>query len=202
MTPFELKLENDLSVERQRFANKWLFPWHQMNVEGKTFTVEDFRGGNISYGGIRFGDQQQAIFWQAIERYLKAKAHETFGQWDSETKAYPADTRLRSLEGTAFCIRRFMAAVVKNAVDTDQALRGRGYPKTDVPAHSQAAHGRAIAEVEGLKAAHQTLLPTQAPVLSQTAIKRLWARMFDAVNLRPGIFGFNIDLKKLFGWEK
>jgi len=56
-----------------------------------------------------------------------------------------------------------MAAVVKNAVETDQALRGRGYPKTDVPAYSQAAHANAIAEVESLKAAHRALLPTEAP---------------------------------------
>lgn len=30
MTPFELTLQSELDVEWQRFANKWLFPWHGM----------------------------------------------------------------------------------------------------------------------------------------------------------------------------
>jgi hypothetical protein len=67
MTPFELPLENDLKVESRRFANGWLFKWHGMSYEGGVTNVEDFRGGRIQYGGIRFGHQQQQVFWQAID---------------------------------------------------------------------------------------------------------------------------------------
>jgi hypothetical protein len=133
MTPFELSLRNELEVERQRFANKWLFPWHQLNVPGKSFTVEDFRGGHISYGGIVFQGQSQQIFWQAIDRYLKGKVHDLFRWWDDETRNYPSEMRASSLGGTTNTLRGFVANVMRNAIDTDQALRGRGAPATDIP---------------------------------------------------------------------
>ncbi len=54
MTPFELSLLNDLSVEREKFANEWLFKWHCMTYEGGVTDVDDFCGGRIHYSGIKF----------------------------------------------------------------------------------------------------------------------------------------------------
>lgn len=34
VTPFELWLERELDVERQRFDNQWLFKWHGMTYPG------------------------------------------------------------------------------------------------------------------------------------------------------------------------
>jgi len=85
MPPFELSLESDLNVEWQRFANEWLFKWHGMTYEGGVTDVDDFRGGRIHYGGIRFGGQQQQIYWQAIDRYLNQKIHSTYKDWDERT---------------------------------------------------------------------------------------------------------------------
>jgi hypothetical protein len=99
MTPFELSLENDLHVEWQRFANDWLFKWHGMTYEGGVTDVDDFRGGRIHYGGIKFEYQQQQIFWQAIDRYLLQKIHEIFKQWDAATGTYPSKIRLMSIDG-------------------------------------------------------------------------------------------------------
>ncbi len=42
MTPFELSLLNDLSVEREKFANEWLFKWHCMTYEAGVTDVDDF----------------------------------------------------------------------------------------------------------------------------------------------------------------
>jgi hypothetical protein len=86
MTPFELTLENDLGVEVERFNNGWLFKWHGMTYEGGRTDVDDFRGGRICYAGIKFGQQQQQIFWQAIDRFLDQKVHETFKRWDMENR--------------------------------------------------------------------------------------------------------------------
>jgi hypothetical protein len=86
MTPFELNLRNELGIERQRFANKWLFPCHNINIPNRVVEVEDFRGGTFAVGGIVFQGQIQELYWQAIGRYLVAKVHETLRKWDEETK--------------------------------------------------------------------------------------------------------------------
>jgi hypothetical protein len=65
VTPVELSIDAELNVEIQRFANDWLFKWHGMTYEGGKTDVEDFRGGRIHFAGIKFGHQQQAIYWQA-----------------------------------------------------------------------------------------------------------------------------------------
>ena len=83
MAPFELNLRNELEVERQRFANQWLFAWHNINIEGRTVRVDDFRGGQISVGGVVFQGQLQEIFWQAIERYLLRFVQATFARWSA-----------------------------------------------------------------------------------------------------------------------
>ena len=36
---------------------------------------DDFRGGRIDFAGIKFGHQQQEIFWQAVDRYLNRTIH-------------------------------------------------------------------------------------------------------------------------------
>jgi hypothetical protein len=198
MTPFELTLRNELDVEWQRFANKWLFQWHMMNVEGKSFQVEDFRGGTISYGGILFGGQQQSVYWQAIGRYLKGKVHESFRRWDEETKSYPSAMRQSSLEGLNRILWEFVGHIMRNAYSTDQALRGRGHPKKDKAVEGTAVHANANAEIERLNQAHMALLPRVEEPSKSSRVERF----FDAINLKPGMFGFSVDLKKLFQRKK
>src|ERR1700730_9387052 len=99
MTPFELTLSRELEIEVQKFGADWLFKWHEMTHEGGATDIDDFKGGRIHYTGIEFGDQQQQIFWQAIRRYLKQKAHEAFVQWNKTTEQYPPKERRSSLEG-------------------------------------------------------------------------------------------------------
>ena len=78
MTPFELSLEGDLNLERRRFVDQWLFKWHGMTYEGGKVDVERFDGSRIRYAGIKFGHQQQQIFWQAIADYLNQTIQQIF----------------------------------------------------------------------------------------------------------------------------
>ncbi len=180
-TPFELSLESDLDIERQRFANEWLFKWHGMTYEGGVTDVEDFRGGRIRYSGIRFGYQQQQIFWQAIERYLIQKAHEAFKRWDAETAIYPTKVRQNSIDGTEQSLRRFVHSIARQGVDTDRRLRGRGFPE-NVPEYNPA---RTIvlgeAEITQLANAHRCLLaePQRFKILAR---HRTWLEDFYASN--------------------
>lgn len=141
-----------------------------MKLEGRSFTVEDFRGGNISFGGIKFGDQQQQVFWYAIEHYLKQKTHDVFGRWDIETKGYPAALRASSLNGTTVFLRNFLGYILKHAIDTDQRLRGDGNPPKDVTAYAEFARVIAGTEVQKLSDAYRALLPAPEPSLQTASV--------------------------------
>jgi hypothetical protein len=115
-----------LHVEWQKFANEWLFKWHGMTYEGGVTDVDDLRGRRIHYAGIKFGYQQQQIFWQAIALYLDQRTHAYFKRWDEETKQYPEDVRQNSLDGVERQVRQFVTKIVSLSVDTDRRLRGEG----------------------------------------------------------------------------
>lgn len=198
MTPFELGLKHDLDIERRRFDSEWLFQWHNLNIEGQVVNVPSFDGGRIAAGGVLFQGQPQSLYWQAIERYLKGKVHEVFQKWDQDTRSYLAGLRSSSLQGTERLLTEFVAGVARRALETDQALRGRGTPATDKPAEGSAAHSGANVEIHRLALAHRSLLLTENTVSEPTLRKRV----VDALNLRPGAFGMNIDLKKLFERRK
>jgi hypothetical protein len=198
MTPFELSLQHDLNVEQQRFDSDWLFKWYGMTYEGGTTDVEDFKGGRITYGGILFEGTPPLVFWNAVERYLLKQVHASFQRWDQETASYPAAARRPCLERTEGLIRAFVATVVQRAVKTDQALRGRGTPKTDMPAGSSEAHAQANAAIHQLALAHMTMIPSVQLKGPETVARKIG----EALNFKPSFFGISIDLKKLFGWGK
>jgi hypothetical protein len=193
MTPFEVGLESEFNLEQLRFANEWLFRWHNLNIEGKVVDVDRFDGGRIHLGGIMFGDQQQSIYWQAIGRYLNGKVHAAFRKWDEETKGYPSQQRRSSLEGASRLLSMFVAGIIRRGIKTDQTVRRQGQPKTDEPYQVAAVRTAATGEIERLKTAHLGLMPAE---IFRKEI--WWRRYWDALNIRPGMFGFSVDLKKLF----
>lgn len=158
VTPFELSLERELDVERQRFDNQWLFKWHGMTCAGGVMDVEDFRGGRIHYGGIKFGYQQQQIFWQAFERYLLSQVHDVFKKWNVETKEYSTETRLRSIDGVSRSLRMFVERINMRAVETDRRLQGNGNSAAAQPFSSNVQMSRADAEIVRVAEANRRLL--------------------------------------------
>jgi predicted DNA binding CopG/RHH family protein len=58
-------------------------------------------------------------------------------------------------------------------------------------------HSAANLEILRLAQAHRELLPTE-----KSAEVRWSERLIDALNIKPGMFGMNIDVKKLFGRQK
>jgi len=197
MTPFELSLGHDLDIERQRFGNEWLFKWYCLNMEGRTVDVPSFDGGRITIGGVLFQGQAQSIYWQAIGRYLNGKVHETFQKWDQDTRSYPAASRSSSLDGTERLLGQFVAGVARSALKTYRAVSGRGSPVTDTPVEGSGMHSGANVEILRLAQAHRALVPA----LNNEG-EPWWRRFVDSLNLRPGAFGLNIDLKTLFTRQK
>lgn len=186
MTPFELTLENEMSVVIQRFNNSWLFKWYGMTYEGGKTDIEDFRGGRIVYAGIRFGHQQQQIFWQAIHRYLDQKVHETFKQWELETRTLPNEVRLKSVDGVERTLRRFVAKIVADGKETDRRLRGEGFPQNVAPVDDGTANVYTLAEISNLATSHrmllQHLIESAKPPEPRKTLKWKWLEDFHAAN--------------------
>src|ERR1700682_6427099 len=113
-----------------------------MTYEGGQTDVEDFRGGRIHLSGCTFGYQQQTIYWQAIDVYLRQKTHAVFTQWDADTQNYPLTTRRASIEGVEQALKRFVARILSLSLDTDKRLRGSGNPY--IPSGDQTYSGGEI----------------------------------------------------------
>jgi hypothetical protein len=160
-TPFELRLESELTAEFARFSNQWLFPWHFLNDADHIVDVDDFHGGRIRVGGIVFQGQIQQIYWQTVSRYLDQKIHATFVEWEQTSREHSPETKRQALEGVEHLLRFFVGRIVNQATDTDRALRGRGNPASVEAYNSTGAHSGANAKIHRLKEAHLRLI---APV--------------------------------------
>ena len=158
MTPFELTLENELNVEVERFNNNWLFKWYGMTYEGGQTDVEDFRGGRIHYAGIKFEYQQQQSFSAAIDRYLDRKVHDTFRDWDFETRLLPNEIRLRSIEGVDRSLSRFVARISELGKETDRRLRGKACLGSRDAIDESVPHVYTMSEISNLATSHRMLL--------------------------------------------
>ena len=182
-TPFELNIACELDLERERFANKWLFPWHQINIHNRRLSVENFNDGRIELGGGHFEGQPQQIYWIAIGRYLTQKVRETLQQWEIETNGYPIRQRHSSLDSTEGLLIGFVSQTVEKAIDTDQRLRGRGHPRKDVPKWANQTNIDAKSAVQHLAQSHRALLEGQ-PMNSTTSEKAVPCPSIDDFKLQ------------------
>lgn len=173
MTPFELSLENELNLEVPRFANEWLFKWHGMTYEGGKTDVDAYDGRRIHYAGIKYGHQQQQVFWGAVARYLNQKTHETFKRWDVETQTYQACSRVASIDGVERCLGRLVGRIISRSIDTDRALRGGGTPESVTPFDGTGLQAQAVYEINRLAESHRQLMrPKKVEEKSATLLER------------------------------
>jgi hypothetical protein len=171
MTPVELSIDAELIVEQQRFDNDWLFKWYAMTYEGGLTDVEDFRGGRIRLGGVLFGAQQQDIYWQAIDRYMRQKVHAVFKQWDADTKSYPLAIRRASIDGVERSLGRFVTRILQRSLETDKRLRKGGNPV----GHSRPpGQGGVGGDVAYLATAHRALIDQAIEEAKVYAPKSYW----------------------------
>lgn len=169
LTPFELFLKSELDNERLRFGSEWVFKWHQINIEGRSTDVDDFKGGRIRLGGVKFDGQPQAIYWNTLRRYLQQKIHSTFRQWDEKCREYSATQRISSLDGTAGLLESFVGQLVEKAADTDRRLRGRGYPQNVAAYNPSKTITSARVEIIRLQSAFRAqLIEAAGNIMSET----------------------------------
>ena len=136
-----------------------------------------FPGGRIHLGGVVYEGQVQRIYWDALARYLRAKVHESFREWEATCEKC-GSARLPSLLATQNLILSFCDLLIKQAIDTDRRLRGRGYPDSVQPHDASSLTESVSEEIRALTDAHKGVLneasPTPAPQSwSMRGIERL-----------------------------
>lgn len=131
MTPFALKLQNELENEYVRMDHEWFFPWHGYNVEGRVVEVETFGGGpktHLGGGGEFGGTSSELVYWTAIARYLRNKVSDVFDLADAEIRSTSPTSAATIAEETARVLNSFCHRIFFHAVETAKAVKGRGYP--------------------------------------------------------------------------
>jgi hypothetical protein len=113
MTPFGLRLHTELDNEFARMASEWFFPWHGLN-SGRGVSVDNFNGQRIQLSGILF-DGCEPVYWAAIKRHL-------------EIRLSPGSKIIAVAEDAANVIEVYCARIRSHAIETERALKGRGFP--------------------------------------------------------------------------
>lgn len=169
-----------------------LTPWVFLNT-GKMARIDDFYGRPIQYSGVEFEGSPREVFWSGfIEPFL-----EDILVWGFEfaldyIKKRNSDRREVILYARE-CLINGLYLTYNKMQKIDRNLRGKGYPDQISP--------RDISQ--DIKKMQIKLDEYQDSTLavSKTKNERAASGTFtDAVELKPGIFGFSLDLKKFWKW--
>ena len=165
LTPFDLKLEKELSDEFRRMQNEWFFPWLGMGENG--MSVDGFDGRTIQYGGIKFEGTPRLVYWSTVSRYLENKSQEIFETWKFGTANASWQTKLLSLDRTHAAAIGFAHRIISYAAETDRRLRGEGYPDRVPKADTGSERETIEARLSLLRAAFDTTIdrPSVGPRL-------------------------------------
>lgn len=126
VTPFGYRLQTDLANEFSRMDSEWFFQWHGLN-SGRDVDVDNFAGRRIRIGGVLFEDCESA-YWTAIKRYMTNKINDVFYLAEEEIRTLEASKVPAIAEDAANIIEEYCGRIRRHAVDTERAVRGRGYP--------------------------------------------------------------------------
>ncbi|MBX3534040.1 MAG: hypothetical protein KF826_06795 [Xanthobacteraceae bacterium] len=125
MTPFGLKLQAELDLERHRMANEWFFKWHAIG-RGNLVEIDRFDGGKIRYSGISFRGSPQDVYRDAIRRYARNKVSEVFERLEPELANYPASKIDEAINDTSELLLSFLQSIARKASETESILLGQG----------------------------------------------------------------------------
>jgi hypothetical protein len=127
MTSFGRRLAAEFEQEFSRLVNEWCLKWHEL-ARGEPIDLDDFRGGRIRLGGMRFDASAELTYWNALQRYARGKIDETFGETEKEI-CLRAGIGLEAVaEDAAIQLRSFLERLHRHAVFTEYRLQARGYP--------------------------------------------------------------------------
>ena len=132
MTPIAGRLAISLEAETRRTYDQWFFKWHSIG-EQRTTEIDNFRGGYIRYGGIKFSGTARLVYWDTISFYLRKKISDLFDEVEVAIKDYPIELRPAAIAECQTLIVAFTATIKNAAMEKDRILRGDGinFPPRD-----------------------------------------------------------------------
>jgi len=154
VTPIAERLALQLESEFRRMQDEWFFKWHFIGA-GSVAEMDNFRGGRIRYGGLKFDGSCRLVYWDTISFYLRQQIGVLFDQVEAAISNYPSEIRSKATAECHALISEFASQIKEAAIDTDQKLRGNGFelPSRD---HTNSWRGAEIwdiqVRVDGLRA--------------------------------------------------
>jgi hypothetical protein len=169
-----------------------LTPWVFLNT-GKMARIEDFYGRSIQYSGVKFGGSPREVFWGGfIEPFLE----DTF-VWGFELALdYIKKRNLDRREVILYvheCLINGLRLTYNNMQKIDRNLIGKGYPDQVSPRDISWEIKKMQIKLDEYRDSILAASKTKNERVASSSIT-------DAVELKPGFFGFSLDLKKFWKW--
>lgn len=169
-------------------------PWEFLNT-GKMTPIVDFYGRNIRYSGVEFAGSPREVFWSNfIEPFLEDLFIWAFDFALCHAKKRNLDQK-ESILYARECLINGLHLTYGRMQKIDRVLRGKGYPDR-IPLRDISKE-ISVMQVKLDKYRDSTLA---APTINNRRIS--CSSLVDAVDLKPGAFGFAFDLKKFWKWFK
>ena len=169
-----------------------LSPWVFLNT-GNKVSIEDFYGHTIQYQGVSFEGSPREVFWNGfVEPFLEDIFVWAFEFALDYAKKRNSDRREVILY-TRECLMNGLCLIYNKMQKTDRNLRGKGSPD-QVPLRDIS---REIKKMQIKLDEYRDSTLTVPKIKNEQAASGTFT---DAVELKPGIFGFSFDLKKFWKW--
>jgi hypothetical protein len=166
-----------------------LTPWMFLNT-GKMTPVKDVHGRTIRYVGVEFQGSPATVFWNGfVEPFLEAlfpRAFDTAIAYATKSNIDPEPV-ITHVHGS---LTKGIRDVYMKMQDIDPRPRGKVFPDR-VPPRS-VVHEVAAME-DKLRAYYVSALER---------VPRSDTKLTDALELKPGIWGFALDIRKLWKWTR
>lgn len=169
-----------------------LAPWEFLNT-GKMALIEDFYGRTIQYRGVGFEGSPREVFWSSfIEPFL-----EDIFVWGFEFALDYAEKRNSNRQELILyahqCLVNGLCLIYNRMQKIDRNLRGKGFPDQVPP--------RDISrEIKKMQIKLDEYRDSALAALKLRIEQAAGGVFSDAIELKPGISGVSLDLKKLWKW--
>jgi len=176
----------------KKLSAEKLTPWVFLNT-GKMAPIEDFYGRTIQYRGVGFEGSPREVFWGGfVEPFL-----EDIFVWAFEFALDYAEKRKSDRREpilyTRECLMNGLGLIYNKMQKIDRNLRGKGSPDQVSP--------RDISrEIRKMQAKLDEYRDSTLAALRLRNERADGGTFPDAIELKPGIFGFSLDLKKFWKW--
>lgn len=131
-TPFYPKRKLSIADTYNRLERELFSPWAFFH-SGKPIIVTNCEGRKVQYsGGLEFSGSPREVFWRFFDPDIRKVIIEQIEQTMEDCEVI-SDLLETALDETRELLHEFVERVYERLADIDQALRGKGFPKSVTP---------------------------------------------------------------------